>query len=123
MEKRTFDATFNTKPDPGADNLTSKLNSFKIDGNLYLQNGIGFTLGYFNVSGDMDKTYYATNINGKPDSNGTMAEISFLPWYNTKFAIQYVMYNKFNGQASNYDGTNRKGSDNNTLYCLAWFSF
>ncbi len=125
-ENRKLDATFGSG---GADNSSSKLNSFKIDGSIYFKKGVGLTLGYFNMTGDMDKTLYddgspvTGTFNGKPDSNGTMVEVSFLPWYNTKFLVQYVMYNKFNGQASNYDGFSRNASQNNTLYCLAWISF
>jgi hypothetical protein len=118
-ETRTLDAT---KASGGADLSSSKLNSFKLDGSIYFKKGIGLTLGYFNIAGDEDQTLYGT-FNGKPDSNGTMFEISFLPWLNTRFSVQYVMYNKFNGQANNYDGLNRNGSQNNTLYCLAWISF
>jgi hypothetical protein len=118
-ETRTLDAT---KASGGADLSSSKLNSFKLDGSIYFKKGIGLTLGYFNIAGDKDQTLYGT-FNGKPDSNGTMFEVSFLPWLNTRFSIQYVMYNKFNGQANNYDGLNRNGSQNNTLYCLAWISF
>jgi len=119
LENRKFDATFAKS---GADNLSSKLNSFKIDGNIYFQKGIGLTLGYFNTFGDADKTLYQTFI-GKPDSNGSLIEINYLPWYNTKFSIQYIMYNKFDGLSKNYDGSNRNASQNNTIYCLAWFSF
>jgi hypothetical protein len=120
QETRKLNATF---LGGGTDANTTKLNSFKIDGNIYFQKGIGITLGYFNVNGDADHLYYTKNSNGKPDSNGSMFEINYLPWYNTKFSIQYVMYNKFDGQAKNYDGTGRNASQNNTLYCLAWFSF
>jgi hypothetical protein len=120
QENRKFDAALVSSG--LADNSTSKLNSFKINGSLYFKKGLGFTLGYFNIAGDMDKTLYGT-FNGKPDSNGTLMEVSFLPWYNTKFSVQYVMYNKFDGQSMNYDGFNRNASQNNTLYCLAWISF
>jgi hypothetical protein len=116
MENRKLNATLGN-----ADSASSKLNSFKIDANLYLNKGIGFTVGYFNIMGD--KNSINGTFNGLPDSNGSMIEINYLPWYNTKFSIQYVMYNKFDGQANNYDGTGRNASQNNTLYCLAWFSF
>ncbi|HEY4787720.1 MAG TPA: hypothetical protein VIH57_16810 [Bacteroidales bacterium] len=106
----------------GADNGSSMLNSFKIDGDIYFRKGLGLTLGYFSMAGDMDKTLYGT-YTGKPDSNGVLTEVSFRPWYNTKFSVQYVMYGKFDGQSSNYDGAGRNGSQNNTLYCLAWISF
>jgi len=120
QESRTLNATFLAG---ATDAPSSKLNSFKIDGNIYFQKGVGLTVGYFNVYGSTDYKFYNGNSNGKPDSNGSMFEITYLPWYNTKFSIQYVMYNKFDGQANNYDGTSRNAAQNNTLYCLAWFSF
>lgn len=73
--------------------------SFKVDGNLYLKNGLGGTLGYFNTSGSED--YNVGSLNNKPDSNGFIAQLEYLPWYNTKFALQYVGYNKFDGNQNN----------------------
>jgi len=123
QEKKTLDATLF-----GNTSLSPKLNSFKIDGNLTLQKGIGFTLGYFNVMGDADATLFPTealngSANNKPDSNGLLAELSYLPWYNTKISLQYVKYNKFNGGTDNYDGSGRNASQNNNLYLLLWISF
>lgn len=97
-------------------------NSFKIDGNLYLKNGLGATIGYFNSSGTKDADMVESSTN-KPNSNGFIYQIEYLPWYNTKFSIQYVTYSKFNGASTNYDGAGRSAADNNTLYLLAWFNF
>ena len=68
-------------------------NSFKIDGNLYLNNGLGATIGYFNSSGSKDTN--VGSFTGKPNSSGLIYQIEYLPWYNTKFSIQYVAYSKF----------------------------
>lgn len=97
-------------------------NSFKIDGNLYLKNGLGATVGYFNSSGTRDADHVESATN-KPDSDGFIYQIEYLPWYNTKFSIQYVTYSKFDGASSNYNGAGRNAADNNTLYLLAWFNF
>jgi hypothetical protein len=118
-ESRKLKATFASG---GADQVNSALNTFRIDGNVYFINGPGLTVGYFNTSGDKDNALYGT-LNGKPESNGTIMEISFLPWLNTKFSIQYLMYNKFNGVVTNYDSNGRNASDNNTLYLLLWINF
>jgi hypothetical protein len=118
-ETRSLDATFKTG---GADMRSSRFNSFRIDANAYFIKGPGITLGYFNTTGDKDIALYGTS-NGRPDSSGTIMEVSFLPWYNTKFSIQYVMYGKFNGQSNNFDGNGRNASHNNTLYCLMWVNF
>lgn len=96
--------------------------SLKIDGNLYLKNGVGATLGYFNSSGSEDADVVASLTN-KPNSNGFIYQLEYLPWYNTKFSIQYVSYHKFDGSSSNYDGNGRNAGNNNTLYLLAWFNF
>jgi hypothetical protein len=71
---------------------------------------------------------------GRPDTSGFVVELdwlpfnknggpSFWPWLNTKFSVQYVIYDKFNGAGRNYDGFGRLASDNNTLYVSAWLAF
>jgi hypothetical protein len=124
-ESRKLNASFN------AGNVmynSSKLNSFKVVGNYYMQHQCGFSLGYFMLNGDSEPDIYAPGIfygsmNGKPNSDGLIAEIDYLPWLNTKFSVQYVAYNKFNGQSSNYDGNGRNASDNNTVYVAGWVAF
>jgi len=96
-------------------------NSFKIDGNLYFKNGLGATLGYFNTSGTADENVGSST--NKPNSDGFIAQLEYLPWYNTKFALQYVAYNKFDGSKNNYDGNGRNAINNNTLYLLVWLNF
>jgi hypothetical protein len=96
-------------------------NSFKIDGNLYLKNGLGATLGYFNTSGSFDD--HIGSLTNKPNSSGYIAQLEYLPWYNTKFALQYVAYNKFDGSKNNYDDNGRNAAHNNTIYLLAWLNF
>jgi len=102
-------------------NVRLNFNSFKIDGNLYLKNGLGFTLGYFNTSGSSDAN--VGSFTNKPDSDGFIAQLEYLPWYNTKFALQYIAYSKFDGSKSNYDGIGRSAANNNTLYLLVWLNF
>jgi hypothetical protein len=122
LEKRTLDATFNSA---GSFNQSLNLNSFKILGNYYLHSQIGFTLAYFSITGDGDGILYppasvSGSLSGSPNSSGFMGEFNYLPWLNTKFSLQYVAYNKFNGSSNNYDGEGRNASDNNSLYVLAW---
>jgi len=54
--------------------------------------------------------------NGSPDSDGFIIEAHYLPMDKIKFTMQYIIYNKFNGAHTNYDGSGRDASDNNTLY-------
>ncbi len=123
-EKQDLDATF-VANDPDASNT---LNTFKVDGNYYFPQGIGLSLGFFTISGNSNKGIYIPQaINGSrtgaPNSSGFIGEVDYLPWLNTKFSIQYVLYNKFNGAQTNYDGLGRNAADNNTLYLLAWLMF
>ncbi len=109
-------------------NRNNTLNSLKVSAEVYTDRGFGATLGYFSVNGSHDEGIYTPGAitgsrTGKPDSNGFIAEIAYLPWYNTKFSLQYTMYNKFNGASSNYDGSGRDASHNNTLYLLVWLCF
>ena len=96
--------------------------SFKADGNVFLKNGCGATIGYFNNTGSADIANFPTGSN-KPNSSGFIFELEYLPWYNTKFAAQYVAYQKFDGSSTNYDGLRRNAANNNTIYLLAWLSF
>jgi len=96
--------------------------SFKLDGNLFLKNGCGGTIGYFNNTGSPDVVNFPNGDN-RPNSSGFIFQIEYLPWYNTKFAAQYVAYSKFDGNSKNYDGAGRNAADNNTIYLLAWLSF
>jgi hypothetical protein len=124
-EKRSLDGTFDAG---GSASNSLNLNSFKVVGNYYLHQQVGFSLGYFLLSGDGDAILYAPgavegSAMGSPNSNGFIAEFDYLPWYNTKFGIQYVAYSKFNGAGTNYDGAGRNASDNNSLYLSSWIAF
>jgi hypothetical protein len=124
-ESQKFDATLASE-ERGVP--TNTLNSFKIVGNYYLHSEYGFALGYFSINGDAVPAIYVPesvdgSLNGKPDSNGLIAEFNYVPWLNTKFSLQYVAYTKFNGATDNYDGSGRNASDNNTIYINSWLAF
>ncbi len=101
--------------------ISMNLNSFKIDGNIFFKKGIGGTVAYFNKTGTSDLNIGSAN--NLPTSSGFIFQLEFLPQYNTKFSLQYVMYNKFNGSVQNYDGLGRNAANNNTIYILAWLNF
>ena len=52
-----------------------------------------------------------------------LLELQYLPWLNTKIALQYTAYLKFNGNSKDYDGSGRNASNNNTLFLSLWTSF
>jgi hypothetical protein len=124
-ERQTLDATFGAG---GSANPANTLNTMRADATLLTASRLGASLGYFTTSGDADTLLYAPNpvtgsATGKPNSSGLTAEVQVMPWLNTRFSMQYVAYQKFNGGTSNYDGAGRRASDNNTIYLLAWFMF
>jgi hypothetical protein len=124
-EDQTLDGTFAIG---GSDNPTNDLRTFRLAGSYYYQRTYGGALGYFSTTGSADATRYpATPVfgfaNGSPDSKGWIAELDYVPWENVKLAAQYTAYSKFNGAGSNYDGSGRSASDNNTLYLLGWLAF
>ncbi len=118
-ESRTLDASVAAG---AAANAAGTLNTFRIDGSYYTPGRVGFTVAYFATSGSADDSLYATSVTRTPNSSGVIGELDFLPWLNTRFALQYVAYAEFNGARRAYDGA-RNASDNNTLYLLAWLVF
>jgi hypothetical protein len=121
-----------------AENATNHLNTFRINGSYTFTQTYGLTLGYFNTWGSHDAGLYAPeevagSANGRPDSAGYVAELSYVPfgkdksfmqpWLNMRFALQYVGYTRFNGGDRNYDGFGRDAADNNTVFLDAWLIF
>ncbi|MGA2298702.1 MAG: cytochrome C [FCB group bacterium] len=124
-EKQKLDATFAAG---NSQNAVNTLNTMNLNASYYFLQRLNLTVGYFSTTGSSDNIIYAPgafsgSLANKPDTDGLIGEIAFLPWWNTKFSLQYVMYDKFNGSKTNYDGFNRDASHNNTLYLLSWIMF
>ncbi|OGW46376.1 MAG: hypothetical protein A2Y66_05375 [Nitrospirae bacterium RBG_13_41_22] len=142
-EKQDWDASF-TRGNTA--NHSNSLNTFKMNLNYYYRGHFGFigshsdsmdmsnsgaiggSIGYFSTTGDKDALLYSSEqVNGSrtgsPNSNGFIMEIDYMPWHKAKLTFQYIIYDKFNGAHSNYDGFGRDASDNNTLYFLVWLMF
>jgi len=125
-----------TQAGGGADNLTEKLHTFRLDGIYHYRSRLSLALGYFLIRGSNDGTLYAVpqpgpgepapvdgSVNGSPDTDGVRAEIGYFPWQNVRLSLQYTVYTEFNGRANNYNGTGRDASGNDTLYLLAWLMY
>ena len=127
-EHQDWDASFALG---NAANKSDSLNTFRINANYYYRShlgDIGGTVGYFSTTGDKDNLLYAPdpvggNRTGKPNSDGFILETDYLPWKAGKISLQYTIYSKFNGSHSNYDGSGRAASDNNTLFLIVWLMF
>ncbi|MGC8652805.1 MAG: cytochrome C [Candidatus Kryptoniota bacterium] len=124
-EKQNLDATF-AAGGSSSNNLT--LNTFKVDANYNFPSMFALALGYMATTGTTDAVFYSPaavsgSATGSPNSSAITAQVSFIPWLNTQIILQYVAYTKFNGASTNYDGSGRNASDNNTLYLATWFAF
>jgi hypothetical protein len=124
-ERQTLDASV---LDGFAANLHNNLKTLKLTGEYYYERKIGGTIGYFSTTGSTDALLYTPapvtgSASSGPDSSGYILEVNYLPWLNTKLQMQYVGYEKFNGQKTDYDGSGRNAGDNNTLYVLVWLNF
>ncbi len=95
---------------------------------LHVNQSYAFTIAPFVTTGTTDPVLYAPasvsgSASGSPNSSGVIGEVDWNPWMNTRFALQYTAYTKFNGGTTNYDGSGRNASDNNTLYLNVWLMF
>jgi hypothetical protein len=43
-------------------------------------------------------------------------------WWRAQFSLQYTVLTQFNGSYGNYDGFQRNGLANSTLYLLMWLA-
>lgn len=108
--------------------VESKLDIFRVNGSYSYQRKYVLMLGYFAINGDTDPLLYPMEAvvgsgTGSPDSTGYIAEVNYLPWQKIKIALQYTIYNKFNGAREDYDGFGRNAADNDTVYLLANIMF
>jgi len=76
----------------------------------------GGSLAYFNQTG-------TTNNQTDPSTSGLTYEAFYIPRQNIRLGAQYTTYTKYQGASSNYDGTGRNASDNNSLFLYAWFAY
>jgi hypothetical protein len=124
------DATLsNTFSNGGAANLTNRLYDFRVNASYYYDQTYGLTIGRFSRRGTNDPILYGA-VTGSPDTSATIFQVDYTPFgkadswgrpfANVRVGVQYTIYDKFAGASSNYDGSGRNASDNNTLYFFIW---
>ncbi len=134
-ENITWGASYPDVASNPRDNLTVT----RLTGSYYYQREYGVQLGWFDTTGSTDRGAYppttcaagdqqsycgvVTSANGSPDTNGFIAQLDYVPWYNVKLVAQYTAYNKFNGAGTNYDGFGRNASDNDVFNVMLWYAF
>jgi hypothetical protein len=122
-EKQAWDASF---PLGLSSNPSSTLRTSRADVHYFYRHQVGGALQYFITSGDTDAVRYNTgdavmgSLGGSPDTAGWNVLLTYLPIQNVQLGAKYTLYDKFDGSRSNYSGTGRAASDNNTLYVYLW---
>jgi len=115
-------------------NDADTLQSLKVTVNYLYNKTFGATVQYFLIDGSSDPVLYSGSQTGGPTSDGLILQVNYLPFNknggpsfwprsNIKFSLQYKVYNRFDGAATNYDGAGTNARDNNTLYAEAWIAF
>jgi hypothetical protein len=104
------------------------LNTFMANAEYHFGNRYTGTIGVFNTGGTVDPVLYAPgsvsgSANGDPRGAGYLLNFSYWPWQNLQLAAQYTGYSRFNGGSTDYDGSGRNASANNTVYLDAKFVF
>lgn len=125
----------------GAANPSDNLAVTKLWASYYYRRRYGGIIAWFGTNGSRDSGLYGfgcsagqtdsscaahaltSSATSSPDSNGEIIEADYLPWLNVKLSAQYVIFNKFMGGGSNYDGYGRSASDNNVLQLMLWYAF
>ncbi len=123
-ESQTLDATAAA----GGSNAKNTLKALRLNASYYPRQWLGVSGGYFDTSGSTDAALYPPaavdgSASGSPKTNGFLGEVDFNPWENTRLGLQYTAYSNFNGGKTNYDGSGRDASGNNTLFAFAWLAF
>jgi hypothetical protein len=124
-ETSSLDATFQQG---GASQSHHTLDTFTANAEYHFGNRYSAALGWFDVSGTSDGLLYppadvAGSANGSPKSAGYITNVSWWPVQNIQIGAQYTWYTRFNGASTNYDGSGRNASGNDTMYVLARFIF
>jgi hypothetical protein len=110
----------------GASSIYHHLNTARANVEYHFGNRYSGAFGWFSTTGTADSMLYGMGmggVNGSPRNNGYVLNASWWPAQNIDLAVQYTGYLNFNGRSTNYDGSGRNASDNNTLYLLARFIF
>jgi hypothetical protein len=124
-ERQTLDATVAAG---GSANAKNTLKVLRLNASYYPRQWLGVSGGYFDTRGSTDAGLYAPDpvdgsASGSPKTNGFIGEVDFNPWENTRLGVQYTGYSNFNGGKTDYDGSGRNASGNNTLYAFTWLAF
>jgi hypothetical protein len=117
----------------GALNRDLDLEELNLNASYYYENTYGVSAGLFDIWGKRDPLLFADNRTFRPDSSGFIFQADATPFgganpplgtrINLRIGLQYVVFSKFNGASSNFDGLGHDASDNNTVRLFLWTAF
>jgi len=124
-EDQTLDAAFAAGE---ATTASNNLSTIKFNATYYPKQWLSLTAGYFETTGSTDPLLYPADpvdgsANGSPKTTGFIGEVDFNPWENTRVGMQYTGYGNFNGGSTDYDGSGRNASGNDTFFLFVWLAF
>jgi hypothetical protein len=124
-ERQTLDATAAAG---GSENIKNTLKVLRLNASYYPRQWLGVSGGWFDTRGTSDAGLYAPDpvdgsANGSPKTNGFVGEVDLNAWENTRLGLQYTAFSNFNGGKTDYDGSGRNASGNNTLFAFLWMAF
>jgi hypothetical protein len=124
----------NTFGNGGSSNLKNSIDQLRLAGSYHYNQTWGATAGIFQTKGSEDAGFYATSLNGRPNTAGYMLQGDWTPlgkenswgapFANVRLGVQYTGYSKFMGGSTYLDGSgnDRRAKDNNTLSVFLWTS-
>ena len=113
-ENNTFSPGFNGP---------ATLNTLMAKASYIYREKYGTSLAYKTVTGSADSLAYTSNTFNIPDSEMWTPEFFWMPNQYTRVGVQFNMFTKYLGTATNYDGAGRNANDNNTTYFYLWAAF
>lgn len=124
-EKQVLDASF---AGGAATAASHTLDTYRARATYHFGQRGALSVAPFVTTGDADALLYAPaavtgSAGGRPNSSGVVGQADLMPWQNVRLSAQYTAYTKFNGGTSNYDGSGRNASHNNTLYLSLWLMY
>lgn len=113
-------------------NTTDTLDEFVMTASYYYQRRFGGYVSFVSHTGTNDPNQYcglsslggsAAGCTGSPNNQYEVFEFDYMPWLNTKFILQYDLYNRVASNQNPFYGYAPKASDNNTIVGGLWMAF
>ena len=111
-----------------ASNPKDVLRTCRADSIYHFGTRVSLGAGGFGTWGTADPLLFAPaatsgSASGKPTSSGYQVQVGYWVRQNVELSASWRGYLRFNGGTTNYDGSGRNASQNDTIYLNAWLMF